>query len=151
MYHSFLIHLSIFKLDCLSFYCWAISLLFVYSVNSTLSRYVIYKYLLPFYFHFPLKHKGFPCGSAGKESACSAGDLGSIPGLERSPGEGKGYPLQYPGLENFMDCIVHGVAKSRTRLSAFTWSTKVFDFDEVQSTFFFSCLCFWCHILETSV
>ena len=43
---------------------------------------------------------GFPCGSAGKESACNAGDLGSIPGLGRSPGEGKGYPLQYSGLEN---------------------------------------------------
>ena len=57
---------------------------------------------------------GFPCGSAGKESACSVGDLGSIPGLGRSPGEGKGYPLQYPGLENSMDCIVHGVAKSGT-------------------------------------
>ena len=62
---------------------------------------------------------GFPCGSAGKESACNAGDLGSIPGLERSPGEGKGYPLQYSGLENSMDCTVHGVAKSRTRLSDF--------------------------------
>ena len=45
----------------------------------------------------------FPCGSAGKESAHSAGDLGSIPGLGRSPGEGKGYPLQYSGLENPMD------------------------------------------------
>ena len=44
---------------------------------------------------------GFPCGSAGKESACSAGDLDLIPGLERSPGEGKGYPLQYSGLEKF--------------------------------------------------
>ena len=60
---------------------------------------------------------GFPCGSAGKESACNVGDLGSIPELERSPGEGKGYPLQYSGLENSMDCIVHGVAKSQTRLS----------------------------------
>ena len=45
---------------------------------------------------------GFPCGSAGKESACDAGDLGSIPGLERSPGEGKDYPLQYSGLDNSM-------------------------------------------------
>ena len=61
----------------------------------------------------------FPCGSAGKESACNAGDLGSIPGLGRSPGEGKGYPLQYSGLENSTDCIVHGVAKGRTRLSDF--------------------------------
>ena len=46
---------------------------------------------------------GFPCGSAGKESACNVGDLDSIPGLGRSPGEGKGCPLQYFGLENFMD------------------------------------------------
>ena len=51
---------------------------------------------------------GFPCGSAGKESACNAGDLGSIPGLGRSPGEGIGYPLQYSGLGNSMYCIVHG-------------------------------------------
>jgi len=50
-------------------------------------------------------------GSAGKESTCSVEDLGSIPGLGRSPGEGKGYPLHYSGLENSMDCIVHGVAK----------------------------------------
>ena len=60
---------------------------------------------------------GFPCGSAGKESACNAGDLGLIPGL----GEGKGYPLQYSGLENSMHFIVHGVAKSRTRLSNFNF------------------------------
>ena len=57
---------------------------------------------------------GFPCSSAGTESACNVGDLGSIPGLGRSPGEGQGYPLQYSGLENSMDCIAHGVAKSRT-------------------------------------
>jgi len=56
----------------------------------------------------------FPCCSTGKESACSVGDLGSISGLGRSPGEGKGYPLQYSGLENSMDCLVHGVAKSQT-------------------------------------
>ena len=62
---------------------------------------------------------GFPCGSAGKESTCNAGALGSIPGLGRSPGEGKGYPLQYSGLENSMDCVVHGVAESQTLLSAF--------------------------------
>ena len=62
---------------------------------------------------------GFPCGSAGKESACNAEDLGSVPGLGRSPGEGKGYPLQYSGLENSMDCIVHGVARSQTWLSNF--------------------------------
>ena len=61
----------------------------------------------------------FPCGSAGKESARNAGDLGLIPGLRRSPGEGNDYPLQYSGLENSMDCIVHGVAKNWTRLSGF--------------------------------
>ena len=57
---------------------------------------------------------GFPCGSAGEESARNMGDLGSIPGLGRSPEEGKGYPLQNSGLENFMDCIVPRVAKSWT-------------------------------------
>ena len=55
---------------------------------------------------------GFCCGSAGKESACNVGDLGSIPGLERSPREGKGYPVQYSGLENSMDYTVHGIAES---------------------------------------
>ena len=59
------------------------------------------------------------CGSAGQESACNAGDLGSIPGLGRSPEEGNGYPLQYSGLENSMDrrawqATIHGVAKSQT-------------------------------------
>ena len=62
---------------------------------------------------------GFPGGSAGKESACNAGDLGSVPGLGRSPGEGNGYLLQYSGLENFRDCIVHGVTKSQALLSDF--------------------------------
>ena len=62
---------------------------------------------------------GFPSGSAGKESVCNAGDLGLILGLGRSPGEGKGYLLQYSGLENSMDCVVHGVAKSQTRLRDF--------------------------------
>ena len=57
---------------------------------------------------------GFPCGLAGKESASNVGDLGSISALGRSPGEGNGYSLQYSGLENFMDCIVHWVTKSRT-------------------------------------
>ena len=57
---------------------------------------------------------GFPGGSAGKESTCNVGNMGSIPGLGRSPGEGNGYPLQYSGLENSLDCIDHGVAKSWT-------------------------------------
>ena len=61
----------------------------------------------------------FPGSSVGKESACNAGDPGSIPGSGRSPGEGKGYPFQYSGLENSMDCIDHGVAKSWTQLSDF--------------------------------
>ena len=62
---------------------------------------------------------GFPGGSAGKESACNVGDLGLIPGLGRYPGEGNGYPLQYSGLENSVDCMVHGVTKSWTQLSNF--------------------------------
>ena len=61
-----------------------------------------------------LRDTGFPDSSAGKDSACNAGDLGSIPALERSPGEGKGYPLQYSGLENSMDFTVHRVALDMT-------------------------------------
>ena len=68
---------------------------------------------------------GFPCGSAGKESTCNVGDLGLIPGLGRSLGEGKGYSLQYSGLENSMECIVHGFAESdttkRISLSEIMW------------------------------
>ena len=74
--------------------------------------------------HYPLLFytKGFPDGSDGKEPACNAGDLGSIPGSRRPPGGGHGNPLQYACLENPMDrgawrAPVHGVAKSRTRLS----------------------------------
>uniref|UniRef100_A0A4W2HSZ8 Family with sequence similarity 50 member A n=1 Tax=Bos indicus x Bos taurus TaxID=30522 RepID=A0A4W2HSZ8_BOBOX len=66
--------------------------------------------------------KGFPFGSAGKEYSCNAGDLGLIPGPGRSPGEGKRYPLQYSGLDNSMDNIVHGVAKNWTRLSDFDFT-----------------------------
>ena len=62
---------------------------------------------------------GFPDSSVGKESACNAGDPSSIPGSGRSAGEQIGYPLQYSGLENSLDSIVHGVAKSQTRLSDF--------------------------------
>ena len=68
---------------------------------------------------------GFPCASAGKESACNVRDLGLIPGLRRSPGDGKGYPLQYSSLENFMDCIIHGVTKSQTWLSDFHFHTSL--------------------------
>ena len=59
-----------------------------------------------------------------KNPPAISGDLGSIPGLGRSPGEGKGYPLQYSGLENSMDCIVHGVTKSWTRLRDFHFQRK---------------------------
>ena len=59
-----------------------------------------------------------------KDSTCNAGDLCSIPGLGRSPGDGKGYPLQYSGLENSMDCIVHEVAQSRTRLKRLSSSSS---------------------------
>ena len=62
---------------------------------------------------------GFPGGSDSKESTYNAGDSGSIPGLGRSPGEGNGCPLQNSGLENSMDCIVHGITKSWTPLSDF--------------------------------
>ena len=72
-------------------------------------------------------YMGFPGGSEVKVSACNAGDVGSIPGSGRSPGEGNVSPLQYSCLENPMDggawwATVHGVAKSRTRLSDFTHS-----------------------------
>ena len=68
--------------------------------------------------------ESFPGGSDSKEYACSVGDLSSIPGLGRFPGEGNGNPLQYSGLENSMDrgawqAIVHGVTKSQTQLSNF--------------------------------
>ena len=75
-------------------------------------------------YYSALEKEGLPCGSAGKESTSNVGDLGLIPWLGRSPGEGKGYPLQYSGLENSMDCIVHGVAKSWTRLSEFHLKKK---------------------------
>ena len=72
-----------------------------------------------------------PGGSEDKASACNAGDPGSIPGLGRSPGEGNGNPLQYSCLENPMDrgawwATVHGVAKSRTRLSDFTFTFMLY-------------------------
>ena len=78
----------------------------LFHINTCLSRNIlIYNLTLI---------RGFPCGSAGKESACNEGDLGSTPGLGRCAGEGKGYRLQYSGLEKPMDCIVHGVAESDT-------------------------------------
>ena len=67
---------------------------------------------------------GFPGGSDSKEFTCNAGDLGSIPGLGRSPGERKDYPLQCSVPENSMDCIVHGVKKSQIRLSNFHFTSR---------------------------
>ena len=75
------------------------------------------------YSSYPVHEWGFPGGSTGKESTCKVGDLGSIPRLGRSPGEENGYPLQYSGLENSMDCIVHGVTKSRTWLNNFHFTS----------------------------
>ena len=86
---------------------------------------------------------GFPGGSAGKESSCNVGDLGSIPGLGRFPGEGKGYPLQYSGLENSMDCVVHGVTEldmtERLSLQGHLWNPfKVVGFYSFQNVSDFS-------------
>ena len=85
-----------------------------------------------------MKQKGFPGESDGKESTCNAGELGSIPGLERSPGEGNGNPFQYSCLGNPMDgeawqATVHGVAKSRTRLSDFTCLLHLVDTEEIKN------------------
>ena len=98
---------------------------------------------------------GFPHGSDGKESACNVGDLGLISGLGISPGEGKGYPLQYSSLENSMDYIVHGVTKSQTQLSNFhlTYHSQWQHFSEAElgiNTSFMWDLCCWvCHSLHT--
>ena len=85
--------------------------------TKALTRETFVGQVMSLLFNMMSRFVGFPCHSAGKESAYNMGDLGLIPGLGRSPGEGKGYPLQYSGLENSMDCIVHGVTKSQTRLS----------------------------------
>ena len=105
----------------LTYFCWSITDLQC-CVSFSIYIYVytyIYTYIYTHIFMYTCVHMGFPCGSAGKESTCNAGDLGWIPGLGRSPGEGKGYPLQYSGLENSMDCVVHGVEKNWTWLSDF--------------------------------
>ena len=86
---------------------------------------------------------GFPGGSDSKESTCNVGDLGSIPGLGRSPGEGKSYTLQCSGLENSMNCIVHGVAKSRKQLRDFhftyhctTWEALKYAYPTLLTQYF---------------
>ena len=90
---------------------------------------------------------GLPCDSADKESACDVGDLGSIPGLGRSPGEGKGYPLQYSGLENSMDYTVPGCKELDTTerlslsLSAYTMKKLKFRNAKLNRLLFHSNFC----------
>ena len=80
--------------------------------------------LQPLFLRGPMQPlQGLPCGSAGKEPSCNAGDLGSTPRLGRSPGERKGCLVQYYALENSMDCIVHRIAKSQTQLSDFHFTS----------------------------
>ena len=93
--------------EYLTRYPWELRFTSYLYVNSNGNYHQKVVFLLPVW--------GFPCGSAGKESACIAGDLGSVPGLGWSPG----YPLQYSSLENSMDYTVSGVTKSRTWLSDF--------------------------------
>ena len=107
---------------CLGFVCvvsfsffWRAGLVFLLWMALKHFSFLIFKIFIIWLCH---KVCGF-CGSAGKESACNAGDLGLIPVLGRSPGEGKGYTFQYSSLENSMDCTVHGVTKSWTRESDF--------------------------------
>ena len=99
-------------------------------------------FLVPWFFYDPadadnLISDGFPCGSASKESACNSGNLGLIPGLGRSPGEGKGYPLQYSGLETSMDCIVQGLSKSWTWLNDFRFHCIIQKARESQNSIYF--------------
>ena len=77
--------------------------------------------------------EGFLNNSVGKESSCNAGDLGLIPGLGKSPGEGKGYPLQDSGLEDSMDLTVHGVEKSLTRLSNWCFHFRFHDMGKLEN------------------
>ena len=90
----------------------------VYIYTHTHIYVIVYIYTIPLYVCI-YTWTIYTYSSAGKESTCNAGDLDLIPGLGRSPGKGKSYPFQYSGLENSMDCRVHGVAKSQTRLSNF--------------------------------
>ena len=91
---------------------------------------------------------GFHGGTAGRESACNVGDLGLIPGLGRSPEEGKGYLLQYSCLENSMDCRVNGVARRQTRLSDFTFTKKKIVLLSQSHTAIASILCFIMHLIH---
>ena len=130
------------SLPLMSFQCKTIKIAFIGHVHLTASK---------------------PFSSDGKASACNAGDLGSIPGSGRSPGEGNDNPLQYSCLENPVDggawgAIVHGVAKSRTRLSDFTHSVTHSCFPQFRQSICISSLQFcmedWClppHVLVYSI
>ena len=87
--------------------------------------FIIYRKIFQVLIEHPQVVLGLPGGSAGEESACSVGDLGWIPGLTRSPAEGKGYPLQYSSLGNSMGCIVRGAPKSQTQPSDFHFTQMV--------------------------
>ena len=91
------------------------------NLSSVLQYFYKTSILTPNILYHSYVYKDFPCGSAGKESAYNLGDLGSISGLVRSPGEGKGYSFKYSGLENSMDCIVHGVQRVRHDWATFTF------------------------------
>ena len=123
MYIYIHIHICVFICSCIyvHMYMCACVHMFIY-MHTFICIYVFMfmcKYVCMYICICVCMYMGFPGGSAGKESACNPGDLGLIPGLGASPGEGKGYAFQYSGLENSMDCIVHGVSKSQTQLSNF--------------------------------
>ena len=97
-----------------------IAITLIFALNKTMLVFLVYCFDIGL-----CSQVGFPGGLIGKESACSAGDSGSIPGLGRSPGGGNSYPLQNSCLENSIDYIVHGVTKSQTRLSNFHFVLKL--------------------------
>ena len=95
------------------------------NLSSVLQYFYKTSILTPNILYHSYVYKDFPCGSAGKESAYNLGDLGSISGLGRSPGEGKGYSFQYSGLENSMDCIVYGLQRVGHNWATFTFYPKL--------------------------
>ena len=98
-------------------------LVYIHPLIHSLETTNILSYTCAYTFIQILNGRGFPGGSDSKESACNVGDLSSIPGLGRSPGEGNSYHSQYSGLEKSMDCRVHGITKSWTQLSDFPFHT----------------------------
>ena len=105
-------------------------IVYVYSIIFSCILLYLYIYLYILFYILIYILWGFSHSSVGKESGCNAGNPSSIPESGRSPGGGKGYPLQYSGLENSMDCIDHGVAKSQSRLSHFHFIFSVSSFSD---------------------